>query len=303
MSLSCLNSFCNTVTSDGSVFSWGDSRHGALGRKEIKSEKKNNVMTALSEPKKIESLDNVKVTNIFAGFHHCMVLTEDKQVYGWGDNRDNQLGIGNNLIDLHACARTCVDLPLEVVFLNRYNQVQKISCGARHTLAIVTKQKNMKSNKCDEDTVVFGCGDKSLLCQVDTEGILKEINPISKFQQDINSFKINDVQAGEDFSLVLMQGRVYSFGTGIYGQLGYGHVWDQEAKPAIVESLRDVQQIIAGYKHSLAIVKKPKEDKELWSWGFNAHGQLGLNDFNLRLQPHYVRDLVYFFYVSYQCVK
>ena len=276
------------------MYSWGDSRHGALGRKGTKLENKNNVITEFSEPKKIESLDKIKVTNIFAGFHHCMILTEEKQVYSWGDNRYNQLGTGNNLLNSCVSTGTFVDLPSEVVFSNRYNHVKKISCGARHTLAVVTKRNDMENNQCDEETAVFGCGDQSLLCQVDTGGILKEVNPISKLQQDVQSSTINDVQAGEDFSLILLQGRIYSFGIGIYGQLGYGHIWDQDTKPIVIESLVNVKQIIAGYKHSLAIVEKPREEKELWSWGFNAHGQLGLSDCNLRLQPHYVRNLTFY---------
>ena len=45
--------------------------------------------------------------------------------------------------------------------------------------------------------------------------------------------------------------------------------------------------ISAGHRHSLCIRESGSggESLEVWAWGDNSYGQLGLGDFSIRLQP------------------
>lgn len=43
-------------------------------------------------PKQIEALSSKKVKDIAIGSLHCMAITEDGELYGWGRNEQGQLG-------------------------------------------------------------------------------------------------------------------------------------------------------------------------------------------------------------------
>lgn len=108
---------------------------------------------------------------------------------------------------------------------------------------------------------------------------------------DPGSFTVVQVAAGEAHTLALTaSGSVYTWGRGQFGRMGMG-VFQDELEPTLVEigatveednglPTRDdrdsaersrVTQIAAGAYHSLALAG----DGTVWSWGFNAYGQLG----------------------------
>jgi alpha-tubulin suppressor-like RCC1 family protein len=64
---------------------------------------------------------------------------------------------------------------------------------------------------------------------------------------------------------------------------------DREARltPTKVEGLPKVKAIAAGMEHSLALT----ESGEVYAWGWNDDGQLGLGDTEDRLTPTKVTDL------------
>jgi len=66
---------------------------------------------------------------------------------------------------------------------------------------------------------------------------------------------------------------LYSWGQGLYGQLGLGNV-TYYSSPKQVGSLTTWLKITGGYANTLII----KTDGTLWTWGGNAAGQLGLNN-------------------------
>lgn len=80
------------------------------------------------------------------------------------------------------------------------------------------------------------------------------------------------VAAGDGFSVALRDdGRVMTWGTNIYSQLGAGLNGGLSSTPVLVPGLSNVVSIAAGYWHTLAL----KADGSVWGWGSNAGGQLG----------------------------
>lgn len=70
------------LTQDGEVYTWGYGEYGQIG----------NGTTVIKQPAptKVDGLP--KVTEIAAGAHHDMALTENGELYTWGRDRSGQLG-------------------------------------------------------------------------------------------------------------------------------------------------------------------------------------------------------------------
>nr|GLL17080.1 ultraviolet-B receptor UVR8 [Ipomoea trifida]GMC51228.1 ultraviolet-B receptor UVR8 [Ipomoea batatas] len=83
------------------------------------------------------------------------------------------------------------------------------------------------------------------------------------------SHKITEIAAGEAHTLVLTaDGRVYSWGRGMFGRLGTGSEFDQ-LFPVRVEfgsAPVKIVAIAAGAYHSLALA----DDGSVWGWGYNV---------------------------------
>ena len=80
-----------------------------------------------------------------------------------------------------------------------------------------------------------------------------------------------DVSAGDDFSLILNNGQVYSCGNNKYGQLGLGDFNDRNI-PTLIVNIIDIVQISCGVNHSLLLTNNGK----LYSFGYDWNGNLGL---------------------------
>ena len=90
-------------------------------------------------------------------------------------------------------------------------------------------------------------------------------------------------------------GSLYVWGSSSCGQLGLGNNEDQLVAPQLVQ-LSNVCSISFGVAHSVAITGLPhqlhisqiSENGQLYTWGGNEHGQLGLGDCRSRNTPQLV---------------
>ena len=77
-------------------------------------------------PKLISTLANEKVVDVAVGSDHCLALTEDGDLYGWGKNSNGEVTT--------SCEPVCVPTLIENV---PKNSVTYVSCGASHVSVCV----------------------------------------------------------------------------------------------------------------------------------------------------------------------
>jgi E3 ubiquitin-protein ligase HERC2 len=87
------------LTSEGSVYAWGEGQYGRLG---LSSNSSRAVPTMIYQ----EVFGNEKVVDVQSGAYHGIALTESGKVYVWGRNHYGQIGSNSNNIDYFAVETT-----------------------------------------------------------------------------------------------------------------------------------------------------------------------------------------------------
>ena len=85
--------------------------------------------------------------------------------------------------------------------------------------------------------------------------------------------------------------RLYSWGWGVYGQLGHGDVNGRLA-PTVVAALdgASISQLACGYRHSMVVCSNLGA-RVVFAWGWGRHGQLGTGGWSDELLPQQVNGL------------
>ncbi|KRW99419.1 Regulator of chromosome condensation 1/beta-lactamase-inhibitor protein II [Pseudocohnilembus persalinus] len=220
------------------LFSWGKNNRGQLGIGTINDS---------LYPEEVR-IQNENIIYISAGDQHSAAITQNNELYTWGNGEHFRLGHG---VDMDEIGPKKVDV-LEDVY------VKHVSCGSTHTLAITNEGfvyswgqgLNGKLGHSKDDI-----NDQQLpiRCGIDKKSFKKHI-----FYQ---------VSAGQQHSMALTQsGILYTWGSSKNGVLGYKTVNDMECLP------KKVSSIATGYKHVLVVT----ELGECYGWGSNSNYQLGL---------------------------
>eukprot|EP01036_Dinobryon_divergens_P028234 gene28234-37147_t len=277
------NSFI--VTKKGVVYS----NFGVLGH---------GVCESIEIPRRIRALEMLKVKQIATGAAHTgkkqpMALVEDgspsRALFSWGRNHKGQLGQGfESVMEMTPRAIDFSKLSLHGI---RF-QIE-VSCGQHHCIALLTIKK-AKGNLSviyawgDESKGQLGSGDASSRMRPQENRWLTKFCASRKmYIKKIAAGAINTAVTAAKCSLQLVvtnylfegSGQVVAWGAGDYGQLGSGFVWD-DATPRFVVNLDHVVDISAGLRHSMAIGENPSD---VYAWGYNGYGELGLGDVNIRL--------------------
>jgi len=201
---------------------------------------------------------------ICCGRDHTLNLTRDGDVFSYGTGTYSACGHGGS----RAALSPMILKPL------RDKRVVKIACGESHSLIL--------TDKCD--VYSWGRGFEGQL------GLSSSIE-IASTPQYIKSFygqAVHSIEAGAYFSLAITDDhKLYGWGEAKMGQLGLGkqrevrtpqhiRVYEEESKQEL-----KVQSCSAGFGHTACLT----ENGDLYTWGFNIYGQLGLGDKSTRWYP------------------
>jgi len=240
------------ITEKGEVFAFGINEYGELGLGNKKLE---------STPKPIEIFSEIRIISICAGFSHSLALTDSGNVWSWGRNNVGQLGLRNYN---NQCS------PQQIPGLEK---IVGISAGTFHNLAV------------SESGLVSAWGANSW-GQLGVGDYYTRNKP--KLIRRLTDKKIISIYTGARHSGAISSlDVVYAWGNNLCGQLGISSNKNRKrARPIEKFNGKKVLSIVGGQDWTLAIV-----DDQVYSWGHNQVGQLGLGDFSDRNDPRPIPEL------------
>jgi alpha-tubulin suppressor-like RCC1 family protein len=175
-------------------------------------------------------------------YSYSTIVLAEEGLFVWGANNAFQLGLGDNQIRL---------TPEKHSSLSQFD-LRSISCSQYHALATTSNGELLVWGKKPGDTTERKTPEK--VTSMSNENVVQ-------------------VSAGHEFSLALTsKGRIFSEGTNDQGQLGQGDTQKRTTFTEITSIPTNIIFISSGYQHALVL----DENGDVWSWGQNLNGQLGL---------------------------
>lgn len=234
-------------------------------------------------PEYVHELEGIPISKAICGCGFTICLSEDGRVYSWGHGRWGNLG--------HPIFVTWTEIFLIPKLVDRLRDVKivDIACGYVHTLFL------------DEEGILWGCGpgvngrlgvgegasrgEYAIPMQISPlwEQRMHQVN--RKIERRLRSrgrnVKIDDyvpfvtkIAAGHKHSAIVTDdGKIWTFGAGIFGALGHGHNFQDQWWPTQVTAMKDefVIDVKCGQHHTVALTAKG----EVWTWGMSRYNQLG----------------------------
>lgn len=220
---------------DGKLYSWGYGSGGALGNGSSSSTYARSYTT-------VTMPSGVTFSKVYAGYDSRAAISSNGDVYVWGSNRNNRLGVTGSSITT----------PTKVSGLPA---IQGVAFGRDFTLFLDTSG-NVWS---------VGLGSKGSL------GLGNTTNQTTPIQIPSLS-KVSKIAAGYYDSFAITEtGKVYAWGYNQKGTLGLGHQ-NQTNTPQLVPGISNAKEVSVGYNHTLLVTSTG----ELYATGDNSKQQLGL---------------------------
>ena len=188
--------------------------------------------------------------DIFSNYNSTFIL-KDKKIFASGNNEYGQLGLGDE-----SKKNTFTEVPP----LPDNKVAKQVAAGINHTMILT------------EDGTVFACGN-NFLGQLGLNNNIQHTFTVVPFPKGT---VVKQVVCGDEISMILTEdGKVFTCGKNIYGQLGLG---DDEVRKTFneVTSLPQgtvVIQMVAGREHTMILA----ENGTVFACGCNDYGQLGLS--------------------------
>ena len=222
------------LSEKGSVFAWGFGEQCQLGRRiNARFSKSGLVPATFGLPKDI--------IDIGAGADHSFAIHRNGSVYGWGANNYCQTGIDEREGEDFAN----ILRPQSINGLNGYGKITSISGGNHHTVAVADSGACMTWGRID--TNALGLSVDSL-AENDIVRDAHEKPRILKNATQIPNINAVHAAAGSDHCVaVTHEGKAYSWGFGVSGQLGLGGT-DDVGLATLIENkaVKDKKLVWAG---------------------------------------------------------
>jgi alpha-tubulin suppressor-like RCC1 family protein len=234
------------VRSDGTLWAWGDNSYGQLATGD---------RVNVANPQKIGTSTDWASTS--PGYYHAIALKTDGTLWTWGGNGYGQIGKGTTGGYQYS--------PLQI----GTDTWTAISGGWYHSCGI----KTGGTLWCWGDGTYGAVGDGTN----DNRSSPTQIMAGSTFTA---------VSAGGHHTVAIKSdGTLWTWGRNNFNNLHYGSLGDgtqnNRATPQQIGVATDWASVSAGYMHTMAL----KTNGELWVWGGDHFGELGLNNIGYQLAP------------------
>eukprot|EP00956_Cyclotella_meneghiniana_P041722 scaffold236806_cov119-Cyclotella_meneghiniana.AAC.5 len=222
--IACGSRHTAVVTNRGCLYTWGDKENGVAGHGDTEGHQ--------YTPKLLERLNGKKVVQLSACGFHTGCLTDQMEVYTWGEGKFGRLG--------HGAERNCHSPRLVESLLGK--RPCQIACGGFHS-AVITQDGKMYT---------FGGGEHGQLGHGDK---VNKVKPT--LVQALENVVLQQITCGWSHSVALTsEGEVYTWGNGDHGKLGHGS-GKKVSTPQLVEKLVGQKVVcVASYnEHTAALVE------------------------------------------------
>ncbi|KAF8314935.1 RCC1/BLIP-II [Clavulina sp. PMI_390] len=265
------------LTLDGKVYVWGAGENGQLGRRLMSRRPLNSTRP--------DPLALRKIRAVGAGFFHSFAVDDDGVVYAWGLNQYGQLGLPKS----EDKDEPSVWVPTVVPGLDPSvlggARVTQISAGEHHSAFLLDDGRVYAVGRCDSGQLGIAEDHPEYIKmkEADEDYIstpvqvffppiptkdepAPELPPYKASDAGKTINKIVKIDVAGRFSLALSEsGNVYSWGTGLSGQLGLGANTEEQATPARVRWKGGddwfVEDISAGGQHCFLLAsEKVRQD-------------------------------------------
>ena len=185
--------------------------------------------------------DNETPSQLSFGRNHSACITENGNLYMWGNNSIGHLGIGKTY--------TSQLTPIKTMY-----NIKDVSLGTNHS-ACVTK---------DDELYTWGYNTQY---QLGNGSTATQINPVNI----LSNARV--VSLGTNHSAAITRNNdLYTWGWNCVGQLGNRTTVNQSISSQ--EILSNIKMVSLGNDHSAAIT----EEGDLYMWGNNSYGKVGTGD-------------------------
>jgi len=235
------------ITKNGSAYLWGNNQYGNGGGGD----------SILSKSSPVAVLGGLKFVSVEHGGFETLGLDTSGSAYGWGLNFRGNLGLGDVI------SRSS---PVLVLGGFRFDYIFRAP-GAYSTFAI------------RDNGALYGWGYNSY-GQLGVGDLTDRSSPVAVLG-GLSFRKITTSGNSGSIAGITDDGDVYSWGRNYIGQLGVGDDVDRSSPVLVIggHTFKDIYS--AGGEAFYGL----KENGELYSWGRNQAGQLGVGDITPRSSP------------------
>jgi alpha-tubulin suppressor-like RCC1 family protein len=228
------------LTASGKVYTWGDNEQKQLGDQ-------SGAFNPIPAP--VDGLDNVDLVS--AGLGNTAALTGAGEVWAWGDNSRGQLGDETGIPSVR---------PRQIEGLPR-SGIRSVDSGNSHMLALTASGEVYSWGGNNAGQLGLGSADRAAHAKPERIG-------------QLGSGIVQAVANGDNSAAVTASGELWVWGSNYSGQLGNGAsgVPLISATPIKVGGLPPVKSVAIGIAHTAVVTAAG----ELWIWGQNGSGQLGI---------------------------
>ncbi|CAE7828881.1 UVR8, partial [Symbiodinium necroappetens] len=189
-----------------------------------------------------------KIVAVVAGYGHTAAITNSGELWTWGRNGAGQLGIGDTA--------------------DRHDPV-KVSVKGQKIVAVAAGEKQTAAITDSGELYTWGHNGAGQLGVGDTK------DRHAPVKVSVNGQKIVAVAAGKKHTAAITDsGELWTWGHNGVFQLGIGDTTNRHAPVKVSVNGQKIAAVAAGDYHTAAIT----DSGELWTWGYNVFGQLGVGD-------------------------
>ena len=244
----------------GNLYAWGRNYIGQLGIGNTEDQ---------TSPVKITGLTNIE--EVYVGYSSVIAKDKNGNLYAWGDNLDGGLGIGNTEDQTS---------PVKITGLTNIEEVYIAS----HTgeAGVIAKDRNGNLYAWgNNESGQLGIGDveqQNVPIKIQGLNSIEEVYMKQQGRGEVNTFAID------------INGNLYTWGSKQRGILGIETETDQTT-PVKIEGLSNIKNVYCKTNDFDAAIIAKDSDGNLYTWGSNILGELGIGNTDWQDTPVKIEGL------------